>query len=308
MRDIRLYGKICNILQLNTEDQQKLYQIMDNYVCVGTKDASSFDDCRDEFLYQKENSGISIRSIGQYRTTINTFGKWINYKSPALITKQEIKEYIAYRKQEKDCKETTIKGQFNILHVWFNWLAAERVCISNPMNGIIVKCNSRTRHPLTKEEINTVRKHCENIIDKATFEFLLNTGCRKSEAMHLKRDEFDFENNKAEVLGKGNKKRTVYFDDNTAKLIKQLMEYDNKDCIFRNLGATILNLAKRSNVHVFPHLLRHTFASNCLDKGMDLNVIQKLLGHSDLSTTQIYAETNINKVRDEYMRVFCESQ
>lgn len=305
MKNISLYGKICNILQLSSADQQKLYKIMDSYVCISTKDAVSFKDAMSSFLHQKDCSGISKRSITAYKVAITSFGKWINFKEPALITKTDIKNYIAYKRQTVECKDTTIKGTFNILHVWFNWMYAEKICYGNPTNGIVVKCNARTRHPLTEDEINKIRKACLNIRDTATFEFLLNTGCRKSEAMNLNRNDFNFESNSVEVLGKGNKKRTVYFDDYTASLIKKLMECDSSnECIFKSLSTTILNLSKRSNVHVFPHLLRHTFASNCLDKGMDLTIIQKLLGHSDLSTTQIYAEINLNKVQEEYLRVF----
>ena len=146
----------------------------------------------------------------------------------------------------------------------------------------------------------------------------MSSGCRVSEVAGLRVDDIDWRDRKCKVIGKGNKERTVYFSVR-AKLMLQLYIEGRKggEALFsssrapyeplsdRGIEKIISKLGKRIGMErpLYPHLMRHTFASHALNCGMELTIIQHLLGHSDPKTTLIYAEINPVRVQYEYNRV-----
>ena len=154
--------------------------------------------------------------------------------------------------------------------------------------------------------------------EKALVEFLVSSGCRVSEVAGLRVQDIDWQERKCKVIGKGGKQRTVYFSVR-AKLMLQLYIEGRKggEALFsssrapyeplsdRGIEKIISKLGKRIGMErpLYPHLMRHTFASHALSAGMDLTVIQHLLGHTDPKTTLIYAEINPIRVQYEYNRV-----
>ena len=163
-----------------------------------------------------------------------------------------------------------------------------------------------------------IRDGCKGYKEKALVEFLVSSGCRVSEVAGLRVQDIDWQERKCKVLGKGGKQRTVYFSVR-AKLMLQLYIKGRKggEALFsssrapyeplsdRGIEKIISKLGKRIGMErpLYPHLMRHTFASHALSAGMDLTVIQHLLGHTDPKTTLIYAEINPIRVQYEYNRV-----
>ncbi|MFQ9125643.1 MAG: tyrosine-type recombinase/integrase [Butyricicoccaceae bacterium] len=137
---------------------------------------------------------------------------------------------------------------------------------------------------------------------------LVSSGCRVSEVAGLRVDDIDWRDRKCKVIGKGNKERTVYFSVR-AKLMLQLYIEGRKggEALFsssrapyeplsdRGIEKIISKLGKRIGMErpLYPHLMRHTFASHALNCGMELTIIQHLLGHSDPKTTLIYAKSTL---------------
>ena len=159
--------------------------------------------------------------------------------------------------------------------------------------------------------------YCDNIRDRALFELMFATGCRLSEIQKMNISDIDFITKSIKVLGKGNKERIVYFNDKAKLYLNKYLKtrMDNSDALFvgkrkpyKRIGnRAIENIIKKikdnsdiNRSEVCPHLLRHTMATISVNAGIKINSLQKLLGHENISTTQIYAETNMNLVKNEY--------
>jgi len=193
----------------------------------------------------------------------------------------------------------------------------EELIPKNPMTRIkSFKINKKdARHPLTLEELEKLRNACKTYREKAIVEFFFSSGCRISEAIQIDVNSLDMTHRCADVIGKGNKPRTLYFSIRARLMIEEyLKERKGGTALFccgrkpyarlgkRSIEKILQQLGERAGIvrRVHPHVLRHTFATHMLNSGMDITVIQKLLGHSSVGTTEIYAEINQDGVRREY--------
>ncbi len=150
--------------------------------------------------------------------------------------------------------------------------------------------------------------------DKAIFETLYSTGMRVSELVSLNCDSVDMIGNIVRVQGKGRKERLIPIGDRAIEAIKLYLDHrkTQADAIFLNKGATRLSdrsvrniinkyiLQEAMNQHVTPHMFRHSFATHLLNRGADLRSVQELLGHVNLSTTQIYTHLTTEKLKAVY--------
>lgn len=236
------------------------------------------------------------------------------------ITTDDLREHIAYLVDERHLKDNSVQAHINCLRSFVQWLTDEDAIRKNPMRKIksLRIDKLRARHPLTAEQLELIRDGCKGYKEKALVEFLVSSGCRVSEVAGLRVQDIDWQERKCKVIGKGGKQRTVYFSVR-AKLMLQLYIEGRKggEALFsssrapyeplsdRGIEKIISKLGKRIGMErpLYPHLMRHTFASHALSAGMDLTVIQHLLGHTDPKTTLIYAEINPIRVQYEYNRV-----
>ena len=151
--------------------------------------------------------------------------------------------------------------------------------------------------------------------EKALIEFLVSTGCRLSEVAQLRAADLNLADRSVQVTGKGDKDRVVYFSVRARLMVQEyIVQRKGGDGLFvsnkspyeplkpRAIQRIVRSLSERAGLEdrVHPHLLRHTFATHALNGGMDVTVIQRLLGHEDIATTQIYAELNEEGVRHQY--------
>lgn len=241
-------------------------------------------------------------------------------KHVTKITTDDVREYIGYLSIERGLKDSSVQTHINTLRSFFSWLDIEDIIKKNPMRKIkSLKIDRlRSRRPLTPEQLEQLRDGCRTYKEKALVEFLVSTGCRLSEAASLKVSQVDWQARSAVVLGKGNKERTVYFSVRAKLMLEAYLSVrKGGDALFassrtpyaamqpRAIQKALQKIGERAGEprRVHPHLLRHTFASSALNSGMDITVIQHLLGHTDPKTTLIYAELNPSMVRYAYEKV-----
>lgn len=239
-------------------------------------------------------------------------------KSLSTVTTMDMRMFLAQRC--KNMMPSSTNTQINILKSFFAWLFQEEYIPKNPMLKINqTKEPIRLREALSMDEIETLRQKCENLREKTLLEFAYSTGCRLSEIVGVNKEDLNFYDKTLKVIGKGNKERVVCFNTKTKYLLKEyiLSRNDDDKALFvtskspsnrlggRSIEREIRIIATRANLGkaIYPHLLRHSIATHLLAGGMSLHSVQKLLGHSDPKTTQIYAETSLENVVYEYKRI-----
>ena len=273
------------------------------------------------FHAAKRIDGCRPKTIKGYRERLKLFMTQCS-KPVQQITTDDLREYLAYLVDERHLMDNSVQAHINTLRSFFSWLVDEDNIRKSPMRKIkSLKIDKlRSRHPLTAEQLELVRDGCRGYKEKALVEFLVSSGCRVSEVAGLRVDDIDWRDRKCKVIGKGNKERTVYFSVR-AKLMLQLYIAERRggEALFassrapyepladRGIEKMISKLGKRIGMErpLYPHLMRHTFASHALNCGMELTIIQHLLGHSDPKTTLIYAEIDPIRVQYEYNRMIC---
>lgn len=270
-----------------------------------------------EFIKSKKTKGLSESTIRAYTTTINTFNKW-TIKSFLELTSEDLKEFFIFYEEQNNCCKTTLNNVRRNLSSFFRFLTDEEKILINPMLRIPpIKEPKKIKKAFTYSEIEKMRwdlsKHVylkytnklsiQGIRNQAIFELFLSSGIRVGELVTLKIDNVDFDECKAIVTGKGNKERIVYFSEKAKNYILQYLELrdDENEYVFtsrnkgkgklriESVGEMIRLLGERVNVHAHPHKFRRTFATNLLSKGVPLEQVKTLLGHSNIETTTIYA-------------------
>lgn len=268
------------------------------------------------YLGAKRIDGLSPRTLANYKYTLDMFSECVN-KSVSKITADDIRGYISYLSEARGLRETSLQTHISVLRAFFSWLLMEERIKKNPMLKIrSLKLDKKNaRQALSVEELERLRDACKGYREKALVEFLVSTGCRLSEVAQLNVADLDFNNRSVTVTGKGNKERPVYFSIRARLMLQEyIKERKGGEGLFVSSKTPYLPLKPRAiqriihglsvraglDARVHPHLLRHTFATHALNSGMDVTAIQQLLGHENISTTQIYAAMNEDVIRHQY--------
>ena len=268
------------------------------------------------YLGAKRIDGLSPRTLANYKYTLDMFSERVN-KSVSKITADDIRGYISYLSEARGLRETSLQTHISVLRAFFSWLLMEERIKKNPMLKIrSLKLDKKNaRQALSVEELERLRDACKGYREKALVEFLVSTGCRLSEVAQLNVADLDFNNRPVTVTGKGNKERPVYFSIRARLMLQEyIKERKGGEGLFVSSKTPYLPLKPRAiqriihglsvraglDARVHPHLLRHTFATHALNSGMDVTAIQQLLGHENISTTQIYAAMNEDVIRHQY--------
>jgi len=275
------------------------------------------------YLNAKKVDGLSMKTLKNYGYILRRFTRFIKTTQQIHnileITVNEVRNYLAYL-SELSLQERTIASNISVLKSFFLWLLVEDVITINPMIKIkSIKVDKlRSRKALTQDELERIRNVCLTYKEKAIVEFFVSTGCRISEAVDIYIDDIDFHSRCVKVIGKGNKERIIYFTPRAKLMIEEYIKIrKGGTALFASryfpyakvtpsaIQHTLKNIGIRAKIEkkVHPHLLRHTFATNALNSGMEITVIQRLLGHSEISTTQIYALLDEKSVKYEYEKL-----
>lgn len=262
------------------------------------------------FFAAKQVAGLSKRSLEYYSSTLSDF---LNVLGNVELTKVDVIaiQYFLAQKKQKGIKNVSIDNHRRNLSTFFTWLHKNKFRSDNPMDLIPrIKFSKHSREAIPEEDLEKIRQDCD-IRERAIVEVLLSTGCRVGEIVRLEKQQVDFEKGEAIVLGKGNKERKVFFNEKAKFYLQQYLatRHDNNPALFvskqrpyRKLEISaieiiIRELGQRVGIKIFPHKFRHTFATRAINRGMPIEVLQRLLGHENLDTTTIYAKVNDEEVK-----------
>lgn len=312
-----LLDRICALMP---EARCQVEKILADYrVAKDTsRDSSTLDKQITIFLAAKKIDGLSARTIKNYRELLSAFALQMD-KPAAKISTDDIRAYIG-NLAERGLKDSSIQTYVNTLRSFFGWLDTEDLIKKNPMRKIksLKVDRMRARRPLTAEQLERLRDGCRTYKEKALVEFLVSSGCRLGEVVGIRADAVNWQERSVVVLGKGSKERTVYFSVRAKLMLQEYLgQRKGGEALFTNSRApygpmtpravekALQKIGERAGEtrRIHPHILRHTFASNALNAGMDITIIQHLLGHTDPKTTLIYAELAPRTIRYEYERV-----
>lgn len=304
---------------LNVSQMKKLQEIL---LKTFSEREISQKDIRNEeylalFLDSKKIEGCSERTIQYYRTTIEKLFFYI--KTPVRkMTTEEIRRYLVEYQQINDCSKVTVDNVRRNISSFFSWLEEEDYILKSPMKRIHkIKTRQQVKETISDEAIEQLRDNCGCARDLAMIDLLYSTGIRVGELVNLNVSDINFEARECIVYGKGDKERKVYFD---AKAKIHLQKYlanrtDDNKALFVTLDAPydrlkisgvevrMRKLGRKLNMEkIHPHKFRRTMATRAIDKGMPIEQVQKILGHSQIDTTMKYAIVNQTNVKTSHQK------
>ena len=316
--------KLVNILNqmaeyLNISQMKKLQEVLLKNLAQPetTKVETTNDTYLQMFLDAKKIEGCSERTLQYYRVTVEKMFQML--KTPVRkITTEEIRTYLSEYQKINNCGKSTIDNIRRNISSFFSWLEEEDYILKSPMRRIHkIKTKTVVKNVITDEGIEKLRDNCKEIRDLAMIDLLYSTGIRVGELVNLNIDDIDLEGRECVVYGKGDKERKVYFD---AKAKVHLKEYilsrnDQNSALFVTLDSPHDRL-KISGVEIrlrqlgrsleldriHPHKFRRTMATRAIDKGMPIEQVQRILGHSQIDTTMQYAMVNQSNVKSSHQK------
>ncbi len=286
-------------------------------------------DIEEYELFLKTEKKLGDNTVESYLLDLMSFLKWFN-NDVRITTKEDILNYISFLRG--NLNEKSINRHISSLKSFYSYLADMNYISINPLEDIsILKVKKTLPKYLSTEEVDKLLNIKLNTAfdyrNKAMLEVIYGTGLRVSELVKLEYSNIDFENSIVRVKGKGKKDRIVplgeiasyylktYINDYRSKLLNK----NNYDEIFLNnhgkpitrqgFNFILENIRKETGIEkeLTPHTLRHSFATHLLEGGADIRSIQEMLGHENISTTNIYT-TVVNKVlRENYDSYFPRS-
>lgn len=269
------------------------------------------------FLNAKKIEGCSERTIQYYKVTVQHF--LTTMTDPIRkITTEMIRQYLVDYQAINNCSKVTVDNVRRNISSFFSWLEEEDYILKSPMRRIHkIKTTKTVKSTITDEEIERLRDCCSCKRDLAIIDLLYSTGMRVGELVRLNIDDIDFNERECVVLGKGDKERRVYFDAKTKIHLQDYLanRHDTNPALFVSLDAPYDRL-QISGVEVrlrrlgralgldriHPHKFRRTMATRAIDKGMPVEQVQKILGHSQIDTTMQYAIVNQNNVKESHRK------
>lgn len=304
---------------LNIEQQKRLQQVLLKKLADNKPKPETVtnEQYKQMFLDAKKIEGCSARTLQYYNATLIPFINSVDVPVRRVST-DRIRQYLADYQKINNCGNTTVDNIRRNLSSFFSWLEEEDHILKSPMRRIHkIKTKKQVKEVISDEVIEKLRDSCGCLRDLAMIDLLYSTGIRVGELVHLNIADVNFEERECVVFGKGDKERRVYFDAK-AKLHLQAYLNSRKDenpALFvtldephdrlkisgveirmRELGRT----AHLERIH--PHKFRRTMATRAIDKGMPIEQVQKILGHSQLDTTMEYAIVNQNNVKTAHRR------
>ena len=275
------------------------------------------DEYLEMFINAKKIEGCSERTLKYYRSSVQHMFSRI--ETPVRkITTEQLREYLTGYQKINNCGKSTVDNIRRNISSFFSWLEEEDHILKSPMRRMHkIKTKTKVKETISDEDIERLRDHCEVTRDIAIIDLLYSTGIRVGELVNLDIKDINFEERECIVYGKGEKERRVYFD---AKAKLHLQNYissrkDNNPALFVTLDAPyerlkisgveirLRELGRKLNLtRIHPHKFRRTMATRAIDKGMPIEQVQKLLGHSQIDTTMHYAIVNQTNVKTSHRK------
>ncbi len=269
------------------------------------------------FLEAKKLQGLSERTLEQYEFSINYVLDWIK-KGVDSITIEDIRNFMDYKLANENTSYTTLDNYRRFLNSFYNYCVTNGLLYKNPVLKMeSIKQKRKIKQPFSNIEIIYLRENINNLRDKAIFELLLSSGMRIGELTQLNYKDLNMNECSCIVRGKGDKEREVFFNDLAKVSIQRYLESrkDSNPALFVSInkphnrlgimGVEIMlrNLGKRAGVNkVHPHRFRRHMATTLLNKGVQIEQIQQLLGHAEIETTKLYIVTDDDEIKYNHKR------
>ena len=286
---------------------------------------NKIDDFLNYICIEKKYSSNTLRA---YKKDLNDFYQFINKNSFSSwddIKKKHIHEYLYFLSVKKLTSKTVSRKLASIKSL-FNFLVKNNILKNNISKSVpSPKLDKKLPVFLNQDQISLILKLDESssfneLRNNLILEIFYSTGVRISELVKIKIKDINLVDNSIRILGKGNKKRIVIIGNYAKKKLQDYLNFDNvKDAEYLFQKArksknnylserSVFNIVKKytakvtRNEQISPHALRHTFATHLLNNGADLMSVKELLGHEDLSSTQIYTHVNISELRKSFKK------
>lgn len=276
-----------------------------------------------EYLeYLELERGLSQNTIDAYRRDILMFLDYSKHPDFDNVTRMGINSYIRYLREE-DYSPTSVIRKIASLRGFFKWLCANEMCKFDPTLTIErPKIPQRLPKVMTVAEIEEILRENLSKTQRVIVELLYGCGLRVSELTNLKINNFDLSAKYLTAFGKGSKERIVPLGKKAIVAIKDYLPFrdfllkkfrlDTKILLINDNGKNVTRqevyvfiheLGKKIHKNISPHTLRHSYATHLLENGADLRVVQELLGHSDVATTQLYTHISKKRLKDVYFAI-----
>ena len=316
--------RIVNVLNemaeyLSISQMKKLQEVILKNFSEGEieKQNISNEDYLKLFLSSKRIEGCSGRTIKYYQSTINHFLTQIEI-SVRKVTTEEIREYLADYQKINNCSNVTVDNVRRNISSFFSWLEEEDYILKSPMKRIHkIKTRTVVKNVISDESIEKLRDNCSCSRDLAIIDLLYSTGIRVGELVNLDITDVNLDARECVVYGKGDKERRVYFDAKAKVHLQKYLEErtDTNSALFITLDSPherlkisgveirLRRLGRKLGIdRIHPHKFRRTMATRAIDKGMPIEQVQKLLGHSQIDTTMQYAMVNQSNVKTSHQK------
>ena len=325
-------GEIINIVKsemlayLNAQQMDRLDKVLEHVlwdVTIIKEDKKpiqailSNEELVTSFLDAKNLEGCSAKTIKYYRAAINKMVSTVN-KSIVAITTDDLRKYLSDYQKTNNCSKSNLDNIRRILSSFFMWLENENYILKSPVRRIHkIRTTKPVKETIPDESMEIMRDNVAHPRDLAIIDMLASTGMRVGELCKLNRNDIDFERQECIVLGKGDKERVVYFDarakvhlqnylndradDNPALFVSLIKPYRRLET--PGVELRLRKLGRRLDMDkIHPHKFRRTLATKAIDKGMPVEQLQTLLGHSQINTTMEYAIVNQTNVKTSHKK------
>ena len=270
--------------------------------------------------YLELEKGLSPNTIDAYRRDLSEFSKGID--DIQKIDRMTINTFVRKLREEKLAASSVIR-KIASLRGFFKWASSTGIITKNPASTLEQpKMPQRLPKVISVKEIEEMLHNNLNPFEHVIMELLYSCGLRVSELVNLKLNDIDLNSKYVRCFGKGSKERIIPMGETAKNIIKEYLP--ERDLLIKKYNLSTKNLLimpngrkiTRQDVYTFihaqgklihknisPHTLRHSFATHLLENGADLRVVQELLGHSDVSTTQLYTHISKKRLKDVYFSV-----
>lgn len=267
-------------------------------------------------MYEKM---FSSNTVNSYVRDLEEFNSFLESEYIKHVTYKDIRSYLAHMYNKK-YSSRTISRKLSAIRSFYKYEVNKGIIRDNPCLLISnPKVEKKLPNYLSYNEIETMLEVPDtfknnSLRDKLIIEILYSTGIRVSELVNIKVKDIDFYNNQILILGKGNKERYVIFGNTLKDMLKEYISIKsdseylitnkyNKKMSTRSIEEIVKKIVKIDGIKnkVTPHTIRHTFATHMLNEGADLRVVQELLGHENLKTTEVYTHVSNERLRSVYL-------
>lgn len=274
-----------------------------------------------EYLeYLELEKGLSQNTIDAYRRDLSDFAQ--NLEDIHSINRMNINAYVRTLRERK-LAPTSVIRKVASLRGFFKWATSSGILEKNPAATLEQpKTPQRLPKVVSVKEIDEMLHNNLTPLEHVMMELLYSCGLRVSELVNLKLNDIDLSSKYIRCFGKGSKERIIPIGEQAKAMLKEY--FPTRDLLIKKYNLTTKNLLIKDNGHfvtrqdvynfihaqgklihknISPHTLRHSFATHLLENGADLRVVQELLGHSDVSTTQLYTHISKKRLKEVYFSI-----